>query len=41
MIVAGLEGAMLVARPFEDTTRFEAAASQIFHDIDAPRSNGT
>jgi TetR/AcrR family transcriptional regulator, transcriptional repressor for nem operon len=29
MIVAGLEGAMLVARPYGDVTRFEAAADNL------------
>jgi TetR/AcrR family transcriptional regulator, transcriptional repressor for nem operon len=40
MIVAGLEGAMLVARPFDDTARFEVAASQMIHDIIAPLPDG-
>ena len=29
MIVAGLEGAMLVARPYGDTARFQAAAASL------------
>ena len=33
MIVAGLEGAMLVARPYGDITRFEAAASQLVQEL--------
>jgi TetR/AcrR family transcriptional repressor of nem operon len=33
MIVAGLEGAMLVARPYGDTTRFRAAADQLIGSL--------
>lgn len=40
MIVAGLEGAMLVARPFGDTNRFEVAAAQMLHDIVAASPDG-
>ena len=29
MVVGGLEGAMLVARPYDDVTRFESAAEQL------------
>ncbi|HLF78994.1 MAG TPA: TetR/AcrR family transcriptional regulator, partial [Dehalococcoidia bacterium] len=29
MIVCGLEGAMLVARPYGDVTRFQSAAEQL------------
>ena len=29
MIVSGLEGAMLVARPYGDTNRFESAAARL------------
>jgi TetR/AcrR family transcriptional regulator, transcriptional repressor for nem operon len=32
-IVGGLEGAMLVARPYGDTARFEAAASRLLASI--------
>jgi TetR/AcrR family transcriptional repressor of nem operon len=41
MIVAGLEGAMLVARPYDDTGRFEMAASHTLHDIVTTAANGT
>jgi TetR/AcrR family transcriptional repressor of nem operon len=33
MIVGGLEGAMLVARPYGDTTRFQAAADRLVASI--------
>jgi TetR/AcrR family transcriptional regulator, transcriptional repressor for nem operon len=33
MIVSGLEGAMLVARPYGDTTRFQAAASRLLDGL--------
>lgn len=32
-IVGGLEGAMLVARPYGDTTRFEAAANRLLDSV--------
>jgi TetR/AcrR family transcriptional repressor of nem operon len=32
-IVGGLEGAMLVARPFDDVTRFEAAAARLLDGL--------
>lgn len=35
-IVAGLEGAMLVARPFHDVTRFQAAASAMITALRSP-----
>jgi TetR/AcrR family transcriptional repressor of nem operon len=37
MIVAGLEGAMLVARPYGDVTRFQAAAANLLAGL-APRA---
>jgi hypothetical protein len=33
MIVSGLEGAMLVARPYGDTIRFQAAASRLLDGL--------
>ncbi len=33
MIVSGLEGAMLVARPYGDTNRFQAAASRLLAGV--------
>jgi TetR/AcrR family transcriptional repressor of nem operon len=36
MIVSGLEGAMLVARPYGDLTRFEAAAESLITSVRAP-----
>jgi TetR/AcrR family transcriptional repressor of nem operon len=36
MIVSGLEGAMLVARPYGDVTRFEAAAESLIASVRAP-----
>ena len=35
MIVSGLEGAMLIARPFGDVTRFDSAASQLLGSLAA------
>jgi TetR/AcrR family transcriptional regulator, transcriptional repressor for nem operon len=35
-IVGGLEGAMLVARPYNDTARFEAAASRLLASVTSP-----
>jgi TetR/AcrR family transcriptional regulator, transcriptional repressor for nem operon len=37
MIVAGLEGAMLVARPYGDVARFDAAARELFASLRAAR----
>jgi TetR/AcrR family transcriptional repressor of nem operon len=37
MIVAGLEGAMLVARPYGDTARFQAAAASLLAGLN-PRA---
>jgi TetR/AcrR family transcriptional regulator, transcriptional repressor for nem operon len=39
MIVGGLEGAMLVARPYGDIARFQAAADNLLAGL-APTSNG-
>jgi TetR/AcrR family transcriptional repressor of nem operon len=36
MIVAGLEGAMLVARPYGDTARFQAAAASLLAGLTPP-----
>jgi len=36
MIVSGLEGAMLVARPFGDITRFQSAAGQLLSGLKSP-----
>jgi TetR/AcrR family transcriptional repressor of nem operon len=33
MIVSGLEGAMLVARPYDDTSRFQAAADRLLENL--------
>jgi hypothetical protein len=33
MIISGLEGAMLVARPYGDAARFESAADQLFASL--------
>jgi TetR/AcrR family transcriptional repressor of nem operon len=38
MIVAGLEGAMLVARPYGDTARFQAAATSLLAGL-TPRAS--
>jgi TetR/AcrR family transcriptional repressor of nem operon len=35
MIVAGLEGAMLLARPYGDATRFQSAAQQLLQGLSA------
>src|SRR4051812_16835611 len=37
MVVSSLEGAMLVARSYDDVQRFEAAAARLFADLDVPR----
>ena len=39
MIVSGLEGAMLVARPYGDVTRFDAAAALIVSSLFVPPSS--
>jgi TetR/AcrR family transcriptional regulator, transcriptional repressor for nem operon len=36
MLLAALEGAMLVARPYNDATRFSSAASHILDNLKAP-----
>ena len=36
LIVSGLEGAMLVARPYGDITRFDTAAAGLLASFDAP-----
>jgi TetR/AcrR family transcriptional repressor of nem operon len=36
MIVSGLEGAMLVARPYGDTARFQVAAASLLASVTAP-----
>jgi hypothetical protein len=36
MIVGGLEGAMLVARPYGDTERFRAAANRLLASVASP-----
>ena len=36
MIVCGLEGAMLLGRPYGDVTRFQSAARQLLSSITAP-----
>jgi TetR/AcrR family transcriptional repressor of nem operon len=37
LIISGLEGAMLVARPYDDAARFEAAADQLLANLLAHR----
>lgn len=37
-IISGLEGAMLVARPFSDVKRFESAAALLMSSVAAPAS---
>jgi TetR/AcrR family transcriptional regulator, transcriptional repressor for nem operon len=39
MIVSGLEGAMLVARPYGDLRRFKAAADSLIAGVSAPRED--
>jgi TetR/AcrR family transcriptional regulator, transcriptional repressor for nem operon len=36
MIIGTLEGAMLVARPYEDSTRFQATATRLLADLTKP-----
>jgi hypothetical protein len=36
MIVSGLEGAMLVARPFDDISRFQASARHLLASLTPP-----
>ncbi len=38
LIVSSLEGAMLVARPYDDVGRFRAAARQLIRSLDADRA---
>jgi hypothetical protein len=38
MLIAGLEGAMLIARPYEDMERFQSAARSL---IDGLRARDT
>ena len=38
MIIGALEGAMLVARPYGDIARFQAAATHLLADLTAPPS---
>jgi len=40
MIVSGLEGAMLVARPFGDVSRFQNAARRLLAPLKTPSSTG-
>jgi TetR/AcrR family transcriptional regulator, transcriptional repressor for nem operon len=35
MIVGGLDGAMLVTRPYGDLTRFQAAATHLLSSVDS------
>jgi hypothetical protein len=35
MIVGGLEGAMLVTRPYGDLARFQAAATHLLSSLDS------
>ncbi len=35
MIVGGLEGAMLVTRPYGDLARFQAAANHLLSSLDS------
>ena len=37
MVLSALEGAMLVARPYEDVARFSASAAQVLAGLNAPR----
>jgi TetR/AcrR family transcriptional repressor of nem operon len=39
MIVSGLEGAMLIARPFSDVARFDSAAAQLLGSLAAGPAN--
>ena len=39
MIVSGLEGAMLVARPFDDIARFQSAARQLLSGVKPSSGN--
>jgi len=41
MIVSGLEGAMLVTRPYGDAARFHAAAASLLASLTAPAGAGT
>ena len=37
MVVSSLEGAMLVARSYDDVQRFESTATRLFEDLEHPR----
>jgi len=37
-VVSSLEGAMLVARSYDDVQRFESNAERLFADLEAPPS---
>ncbi len=36
MVVGALEGAMLLARPYDDPNRFQTAAAQVIDSISEP-----
>jgi TetR/AcrR family transcriptional repressor of nem operon len=40
LIIGALEGAMLVARPYGEPERFEAAAKRLLATLSAPTRNG-
>jgi hypothetical protein len=40
MIVSGLEGAMLVTRPYRDAARFQVAAASLLASLTAPAEVG-
>jgi TetR/AcrR family transcriptional repressor of nem operon len=40
LIIGALEGAMLVARPYGEPERFEAAAKRLLGTLSAPLHNG-
>jgi TetR/AcrR family transcriptional regulator, transcriptional repressor for nem operon len=40
MIIGGLEGAMLVARPYGDVGRFQAAAANLLAGLTRPAASG-
>jgi TetR/AcrR family transcriptional repressor of nem operon len=40
LIISALEGAMLVARPYADPERFQAAARRLLATLDAPSEDG-
>ena len=39
MLTAGLEGAMLLARSYEEPARFEATAKRLLAEVSTPRRN--